>query len=118
MIHLINIENNAVLNEALNAEQAILYKHSTQCGTSAYALDQVRAFAQTQQDELPIYVVKVIEDRPLSNQIAEHFGVHHQSPQVFLIRDGRQVWNASHYRITESTLAKQTEKHFSAELQN
>jgi bacillithiol system protein YtxJ len=46
-------------------------------------------------------LVKVIESRPVSNQIAEDLGVKHESPQVILLKGGASYWNASHWAITE-----------------
>lgn len=51
-------------------------------------------------------VVKVIEDRPVSNEIAARLGVKHESPQAILVRSGKAVWHASHGRITAAALAE------------
>ncbi len=62
------------------SKKAILFKHSTTCPISAAAYREVEKFEQ--QSDAPIALVRVIEERPLSNAIAERFGVQHQSPQV------------------------------------
>ncbi|GAA3329000.1 bacillithiol system redox-active protein YtxJ [Ectobacillus funiculus] len=49
-------------------------------------------------------IVLVIEDRPVSNQIAEQFGIKHESPQIFLLEDGQVRWNTSHWKITKEAL--------------
>jgi bacillithiol system protein YtxJ len=74
----------------------LLFKHSTACPISASAAREVR----TLETDLPIYWVNVIEQRGLSNWVAEAYGVTHESPQLILIRGGAQkkVW--SHYAIT------------------
>jgi len=46
----------------------------------------------------------VQEARTLSNHIAEHYNVRHESPQVLFIQDGRAVWTTSHYDITMDAL--------------
>ncbi|MNV97138.1 hypothetical protein D3C71_1922260 [compost metagenome] len=46
-------------------------------------------------------LVKVIESRPVSNQIAEDTGVKHASPQILYIKNKETVWNTSHWAITE-----------------
>lgn len=46
----------------------------------------------------------VIEDRPVSNKIAEDFGIKHESPQIFLLEDGEVRWNTSHWKITQSSI--------------
>ncbi|WP_312067016.1 monothiol bacilliredoxin BrxC family protein, partial [Exiguobacterium sp.] len=44
------------------------------------------------------------EARTVSNDIAEHYNVRHESPQVLFIQDGKSVWTASHYDITKDAL--------------
>ena len=94
------------LDEALASEQAMLYKHSTTCPVSAVVIDEVLRFAGTHPD-WRIYVITVIEQRDLSNTVAERLGVPHESPQAFVIRRGRSVWHTSHYGITAQRLSRQ-----------
>ena len=60
--------------------------------------------------ESPIerYLVKVIENRPLSNEISSDLGIQHESPQAFVIANSDVVWNASHWKITKKELEKVT----------
>jgi bacillithiol system protein YtxJ len=44
-------------------------------------------------------MVKVIENRGVSNAVAERLGVEHQSPQMILVKDGQALWSASHHGI-------------------
>ncbi|MEE3181603.1 MAG: monothiol bacilliredoxin BrxC family protein, partial [Planctomycetota bacterium] len=46
----------------------------------------------------------VVEDRPVSLELAERLGVLHQSPQAILVRDGQAVWNDSHEGVTSAAL--------------
>jgi bacillithiol system protein YtxJ len=77
-----------------------IFKHSTTCPVSAHAAGEVQAM----QGELPIYWVNVREQRELSNWVAEHYGVRHESPQLILLRDGKpeKVW--SHFEISRNPL--------------
>jgi bacillithiol system protein YtxJ len=43
----------------------------------------------------------------VSDQVAARFGIRHETPQAILLREGRVVWSASHFRITAETLARQ-----------
>lgn len=94
-------EFNGALEESKQT-RILLFKHSTQCPISAAAHEQVEKFGT--HTKHPVFMVKVIEDRPLSNHIAEQLKVRHASPQVLAVEDGRVVWNASHYDITERAL--------------
>ena len=44
--------------------------------------------------------------RRLSDSAAERFGIRHETPQAILLKDGRPVWNASHFRITADALTR------------
>ncbi|MFP4978545.1 bacillithiol system redox-active protein YtxJ [Paenibacillus sp. CN-4] len=80
----------------------LLFKHSTTCPISAKAYEEFQAYAR--DNDTPAAIVHVIEDRPLSNKIAEDFGIKHESPQIFLVENGDVRWNASHWKITQSAI--------------
>jgi bacillithiol system protein YtxJ len=48
----------------------------------------------------------VIESREISNRLAELTKVRHESPQIILCREGKAVWNASHYAITRDAVER------------
>jgi bacillithiol system protein YtxJ len=83
---------------------AILLKHGATCPISSRARDELASFAEAHPD-LPIYCVEVTANRELSSQVAKQLGVMHQSPQVFVLRDGKVAWHAEHYDITAKGLA-------------
>jgi bacillithiol system protein YtxJ len=78
---------------------ALLYKHSTRCPVSMDAYDEVQAFALSHPD-VPVFIVDVVRERPVSQYVAEVTGIVHQSPQVLLLCDGSLGWSGSHYSIT------------------
>jgi bacillithiol system protein YtxJ len=100
------IENEDALTQALQAENAVLYKHSTRCPISANVYHEVVKFAG-KFPEIPVYLIKVIENRDLSNQLSDRLDVTHESPQVFVIKKGRPAWHASHYNISAAKLREQ-----------
>ena len=93
------ISSESTYQEAIHAKNAVLFKHSTSCPISSFAYMEVITFVRSHAD-VPVYIVKVIEQRDLSNRFAEHFGVRHASPQIIVIKDGQAVQNFSHHRIT------------------
>ncbi len=101
------VEDQDTLDTVLASERAILYKHSTRCIVSSWSFREVRDFA-ADSPEWPVYVLKVIEKRALSNQVAERLGIQHQSPQAFVIKHGEVVWDGSHNDVTADTLARET----------
>ena len=77
-----------------------IYKHSTVCSISAAAASVVRRYAWA----APLYWVNVIEQRPLSNWVAERYGVRHESPQLLKITNGEAVVAWSHFEITADSI--------------
>ncbi|TRM11239.1 bacillithiol system redox-active protein YtxJ [Lentibacillus cibarius] len=87
----------------------LLFKHSTTCPISANAFKQYQTFLESSGSEMDAYMVKVIENRDISNQIAEQTGVKHESPQIFLIRDRKVLWHTSHSQITVDSIGNALE---------
>jgi bacillithiol system protein YtxJ len=101
-----SITSEAELNDALSQDVAVLYKHSTRCGGSRVAFNELERFVKAHPGT-PVYIIDVIRDRPVSNRVADQLGVYHQSPQAIVLHHGEPVWNASHYRVTEDAVAAQ-----------
>ena len=91
------------LLERSKTNPVLIFKHSTQCSISGDVHTEFMNFAEEAAD-LESSVVLVIENRRLSNAIAQRFGIRHESPQALLIKDGRVVWHASHWNITSESL--------------
>lgn len=89
--------------------QIILFKHSTTCPTSSRAWQEVQNFIQESSDEVLVGMIKVIESRPVSNQVTEELGLKHQSPQVLLVRERKVLWHASHQEVTQAKITKALE---------
>ena len=104
-LHLNNIQ------ELLNASQewpVILFKHSATCPISSNAKTEMEAFMQV--SPVPVYMVVVQEQRPLSNEIASVLNVVHQSPQAIVVWKGAAADSVSHYSIKGEALKKLLEK--------
>ena len=50
--------------------------------------------------EVDPYYLDLVAYRDVSGEVAERFAVHHESPQILLIKDGECVLDASHLDIT------------------
>jgi len=84
---------------------AVVFKHSTRCPVSAGALEEFEHYLEDERNTaVDYYFVRVIESRPVSNQIAEDLAVRHQSPQIIYVDKKQQVWNDSHWNITYAFL--------------
>ena len=84
---------------------SVIFKHSTRCSVSLMAK---RGF-ESEWDLIPentaLYFLDLIAHRNISAQIAELFQVHHESPQVLLIKDGECILDASHSDISAEEIA-------------
>jgi len=56
---------------------------------------------------IPVYLVDVIAQRPLSREIAARLGIRHESPQVIVLRNGAVAWHGSHSDVSAEALAAQ-----------
>lgn len=85
--------------------EAILFKHSTTCPISTQAHDEFMKYAESEEAK-PWAMVIVQTARPVSNEIAERFGIKHESPQVLYVKNGAVAWHASHWNITQDSVSK------------
>ena len=93
------------LLERSRTDPVLIFKHSTQCPISAEAYEEFSRFARRAGD-IPCGLVLVIENRDVSGAIAARLGIQHESPQAIVVLDGRPVWSASHWSITEDSLSE------------
>jgi bacillithiol system protein YtxJ len=90
---------------AATAERPLLlFKHSFTCGISAEALDELVAHLNERRVDASYAMVTVQTHRDVSNAVARKLGVRHETPQALLIREGRVVWSASHFRVTAKAM--------------
>ena len=105
---MLKISSEAEVATALAEPLAILYKHSPICPTSSIAYQEIRSLRRLQED-VPVYMVDVIQSRPLSRYIADMLGVVHASPQAIILRSGVPAWHGSHFDLRADTMARQLE---------
>ncbi|HEY0245869.1 MAG TPA: bacillithiol system redox-active protein YtxJ [Mucilaginibacter sp.] len=79
---------------------SLIFKHSTRCPISSMAKKRFELEWDALPKNLPLYFLDLIQHRDISNQIAQEFQVHHESPQLLLIKDGECVLDQSHGGIS------------------
>lgn len=79
---------------------SIIFKHSTRCSISMMAKRRFEMDGDTLPKEIPLYFLDLIKHREISNQIASEFAVHHESPQLLLIKNGECILDQSHGGIS------------------
>ncbi len=86
------------------AKPVAIFKHSTSCGISRMALRSFESEYDIDASMLDLYFLDLKAYREVSNEVANHFEVQHQSPQLILIKNGTAVYNESHGSISAATL--------------
>jgi bacillithiol system protein YtxJ len=81
----------------------LVFKHSTRCSISSYAL---RNLEMDWQEGTPVncWLLDLLRHRDVSNAIAGQWKVVHESPQAIVINKGRVVYAASHHGIRFSDI--------------
>ncbi len=85
---------------------SVIFKHSTRCSVSLMAKRGFESDWDVIPENTALYFLDLIAHRDISAQIAELFQVHHESPQVLLIKDGECIFDASHSDISADEIAE------------
>lgn len=83
-------------------EPVVLFKHSATCPISSHVDAEISTLSA--EADPPVYRLVVQQARPLSNAIAETFGIRHESPQAIVLYRDTPVFHASHYGVTADAL--------------
>ncbi len=97
-IHLTGEEQLKQIITNSETKPQVIFKHSTRCSISSVAYQRLQKAQQP--DGIDFYFLDLLAHRPLSNKIAEIFRVHHESPQVLVIREGKCIYDESHLAIS------------------
>ena len=89
-----------------NDTPQVIFKHSTRCSTSSMVKN--RLDKNEAPDGINFYYLDLIKYRNISSKIAQDFGIHHESPQALIIRNGKCVYNEDHSAITFHELEEVT----------
>ena len=91
--------------EKISFEKPVaIFKHSTRCSVSRMAWNQFAKQFDIEFEKMELYFLDLQAYRSLSNEVAERFGVVHQSPQLIVIINGKAVFDASHSAIDAEDL--------------
>ena len=86
---------------------SVIFKHSTRCSISLMAKRNFELDWNAIPENTTLYFLDLIAHRDVSALIAETFQVHHESPQVLLIKDGECILDLSHSDISAEEIAEQ-----------
>lgn len=110
MIHWHELVDTAGVDELTAHSQQVpclIFKHSTRCSISAVAKMRLEQDWDIEPTAVKPFFLDLIAYRQVSNHIAEHFDVHHESPQVLLIYRGECIYEESHLDIRVAEIQDQ-----------
>ena len=91
--------------EESKSQPVVIFKHSTRCAISSMA--KSRLDGEETPENIKFYYLDLLAYRPISNKVAEMFSVHHESPQVLLIKNGECTFEESHNGIRMDEIMEQ-----------
>jgi bacillithiol system protein YtxJ len=96
-IPLLNEQQLEELKKNSDNRPQVIFKHSSRCGVSSMARTRL------DKSEFPagidFYFLDIIKHRSISNKIEADFRIHHESPQVLVIKGGTCIYDESHSGI-------------------
>ena len=95
----------AQITEQSKQQPVVIFKHSTRCSISSMA--KSRLDREQAPEGTAFYYLDLIKYRSLSNKIATDFHVHHESPQILIIKNGECTYDESHNGISMEDIAQQ-----------
>ena len=106
--HFFQIDDRTTLDNLLadsKTKPVIVFKHSNSCSISS------RAYREMEQFEGQVNILVVQSAREVSRDLASLTGVRHETPQVIVLRDGKAVWDASHFDVKATAVAAAVASH-------
>jgi len=103
----LKVDDHATLENLLTdstRKPVIVFKHSNACSISARAYREMEKLDN-------VNILEVQSARDVSRELATLTGIRHETPQVIILRDGKAVWNASHFDVTAAGVTKAVESH-------
>ncbi len=86
-----------------NERPVVVFKHSNACPISS------AAYREMEKLDGEVNLLEVQTAREISRELAAITGVEHETPQVIVLRDGKAVWNASHYEVKAGAVTEALE---------
>lgn len=74
------------------------------CHKTQETFVHVQAHLEPRED-IKLGIIKVVENRPASNHVAAFTGIEHESPQIILFKDGKNVFDRDNWDITDEAMA-------------
>ena len=96
------------IDEISHTKSVVLFKHSTRCSISRFALKRFDAEFNYDEDKIDWFLLDLLNHRDISNEMANRYNVQHQSPQIIVVRNGKAVFSSTHDAIDANDLKQFT----------
>ena len=93
------------ISEASFQQPVVIFKHSTRCSISIIAKNRLERSAAP--ENITFYYLDLLTYRNVSDYIADKFSIHHQSPQILLIKNGECIFEETHNAIDMDEIVSQ-----------
>ncbi|MFM9004519.1 MAG: bacillithiol system redox-active protein YtxJ [Flavobacteriales bacterium] len=103
------LESLAQLDDVIQQSHAtpqVIFKHSTRCIISKMVLAQFEEGLDSIPSHVNLLFLDLLNHRDISNAIASQLSIHHESPQVVIVKNGMAVFHESHHSIDATTIAE------------
>lgn len=110
MVNWISLATIAEVDELVQQSETIpclIFKHSTRCSISSFAKNRLEQDWELPAETVQPFFLDLIAHRDVSNYVADHFGIDHESPQVLIIHRGSVTYHASHLAIALEEIREQ-----------
>ncbi len=74
----------------------VIFKHSTRCSVSRMAKRTLDGELENSKEKVDIYYLDLLSFIDVSSNVSSRYGVHHESPQILIIKNGKCIYQASH----------------------
>ncbi len=99
-IQLNDLEQLKLIDSASINKKVLIFKHSTRCSISDSALGRLeRNWKVEFEKDIDCYFLDLIRYRDLSNTVAKHYNIQHESPQALIIKNGKCEFSQTHSQI-------------------
>ncbi len=91
---------------ASHQQPVLFFKHSNTCPISTRAYGEFEKYLASAASAAVKHALIVVQTaRAVSDHLAALTGVEHESPQAIIVRDGKAVWDESHFQLKCEVLA-------------
>lgn len=88
-----------------NDDFIVIFKHSYRCIISRIVLKKFE-FDYKDFSNIKFYLIDVVKNKKLSNELSSYFNINHESPQLMVVNKGKLVHNSSHSNISFKNIKK------------